>query len=263
MRHLMLFVGMGTALVAAAACRATPASPLTAAAARNDTDAVRRLLAKGHPPDEDGDALTPLMWAARNKGIDAMKVLLDAGAAVDRRDHRNGWTALQHAIHTRAVDAVRLLLERGADPNASDHPGALTPLLMAASEANPAVLKLLLAYGADPRVQGEWGDTPLTRAVSGGALADIDRGLFGGCHPATVRALLDHDPTLRVPDTAAGRQALMWARLHTLQASTRETVHGLATGTSDGAASRSGHGDRCREVLDLVRDGVAPTRAQR
>jgi ankyrin repeat protein len=203
------------------------------------------------------------MWAARTEGIDAMKVLLDAGATVDRRDRRNGWTALQHAIHTRAIHAVRLLLERGADPNASDHPGAPTPLLMASLEADPAVLKLLLAYGADPRVEGEWGDTPLTQAVSGGALSDIDRGLLGACHADTVRALLEHDRTLRLPDSAAGRQALMWARLHSRQASTREVVHGLATGNADGAPTRSGHGDRCREVLDLVNDGVAPTRAQR
>jgi hypothetical protein len=29
-----------------------------------------------------------------------------------------------------------------------------------------------------------------------------------------VRALLDHDPTLRLPDTIAGREALRWARFH-------------------------------------------------
>lgn len=35
-----------------------------------------------------------------------------------------------------------------------------------------------------------------------------------GCHPATVRALPRHDPTLRLPDTIAGREALWWARFH-------------------------------------------------
>jgi hypothetical protein len=29
-----------------------------------------------------------------------------------------------------------------------------------------------------------------------------------------VRALLEHDPTLRLPDTFAGREALWWARFH-------------------------------------------------
>jgi len=191
------------------------------------------------------------MWAARHDALDAVAALLDAGAAVDRRDRRNGWTALQHAVHTASAGAVRLLLERGADANAADHPGALTPLLMASLDADPTVLKLLLSHGADPRVEGEYGDTPLTRAVSGGALADLDRGIFGGCHPATVRALLEHDPTLRLPDTSEGRMAIMWARLHSMRASTRELVH-TAVDRDGLEPEPSGVGQRCREVLGLV-----------
>lgn len=264
MHRMMLLLGMGTALLAGTGCGAPNAgTPLTAAAAANDAERVRALLAGGHTPDEGGDALTALMWAARNGALDAINALLDAGADIDRHAGRNGWTALQHAIHAREIDAVRLLLDRGADPNASDHDGAQTPLLMASIEADPAAVKLLLAYGADPRVGGEWGDTPLTRAVSGGALADLDRGLLGGCHPATVRALLEHDPTLRLPDTPAGRRAVMWARLHAMRASAVEWTHGVATGESDGAGpARSGHGNRCREVLELVRNGVSPARAR-
>ena len=30
----------------------------------------------------------------------------------------------------------------------------------------------------------------------------------------TLSLCLSHDPTLRVPDTAAGRQAIWWARFH-------------------------------------------------
>jgi hypothetical protein len=51
-------------------------------------------------------------------------------------------------------------------------------------------------------------------AVSGGALTDLDQPLLGGCHPATVRALLAHDPSLRLPDMLASREALWWARFH-------------------------------------------------
>src|SRR5205809_2600153 len=63
-------------------------------------------------------------------------------------------------------------------------------------------------------VMGEYGDALLVRAVSGGALSDIDRPLLGGCRLATVRALLEHDPWLRIPDTYAGRSAIWWARFH-------------------------------------------------
>jgi ankyrin repeat protein len=226
MRRLMLCVGAGFGLIAGAACTAAPTTPLAIAAAADDVLAVRRLLAAGNLPDETprgratlvrgtADAtLTPLMWAARRGAVEAMKALIDAGARVDARDSRNEWTALQHAIHTRHAAAALLLLDRGADPNGRSAAGRLTPLLMAADDRDATVVAALLNHGADPRMAGEYGDTPLTRAVSGGALTDIDRPLLGGCRPATVRALLAHDPTLRLPDNFAGRQALRFARFH-------------------------------------------------
>ncbi len=215
MNRFMLLVGMGTALIAAGACQDKPDTPLAAAAARNDVEELRRLLAAGHSPDDPGDALTPLIWAARTGAIDAMTALLDAGADVDARGRsRFQWTPLQHAIHRRETGAARLLLERGADPNASSSPGSLTPLLMAAGDPDPTVVTLLLTYGADLRIGGEYGETPLTQAVSGGALRDIDRPLLGGCRSATVRAMLERDPGLSIPDNYAGRSALWWARFH-------------------------------------------------
>ena len=215
MHRVMLFLGMGAAVLASAACGATPSRPLAAAAAANAADAVRRLLAEGRGADETDDSgITPLMWAARDNALAAMDVLLDRGADVNARDARNRWTPLLHATHTQRPAAVRLLLERGADPNLSA-PRNLAPLLMAADDPNPEIVALLLAHGANPRVEGPAGITPLTQAVSGGALTDLtDRPLLGGCRPATVRALLDHDPTLRIPETFAGRQALWWARFH-------------------------------------------------
>lgn len=262
MRHLMLLFGLGTALLATA-CGPVPETPLTQAAAANDSDAAARLLTAGTPADDRSGMLTALMWAARRGSADVIGLLLDRGADVNAKDGRNGWTALQHAIHTRQVAAVRLLLDRGANPNAADHPGALTPLLMASIEPDPTIVSLLLAHGADPHVEGEWGDTPLTRAVSGGAVADVDRGPFGGCHPATLRTLLEHEPTLRLPDNRAGREALMWARLHLMHASLRENVVVRISGDADQAAAQASEWSRCREVLDLVRDGIDPTRAQR
>ena len=214
MRRFMLAVGMGYALIAANACRAHPGTPLTAAAAANDADAVRRLLATGHRPDEGGDAWTALVWAARENAIAAMTALLDGGADVDRRDRNNQWTPLLHAIHRQHANAVALLLERGADPNVAT-PEGVTPLMMAADDPRPTMVALLLEHGADAHAKGPGGITALTQAVSGGALTDVtDRPLFGGCHPETVRALIAHDATLNIPKSFAGRQAIWWARFH-------------------------------------------------
>jgi len=214
MRHFMLLLGMGTSLIASSACVTSPKGPLAAAAVANAADVVRRLLADGHPPDEAGeDGITPLMWAARYGAIHSMTALLDAGADANARDRGNEWTPLLHAIHKQRPNAVRLLLERGADANAPA-PGGTTPLLMAADDPDPSTVKALLEYGADPHAQGPGGTTPLSQAVSGGAMTDIDRPLFGGCRRATVGALMDHDPSLRVTHNAAGMQAIWWARFH-------------------------------------------------
>jgi uncharacterized protein len=216
MHRFMLLLGLGATLLAAGACDPSPKTPVTQAAARNDVAALRRLLEDGHTVDEGGgDSWTPLIWAARSGSVDAIKVLLDAGADVNLPGSTgDNWdaTPLQHAILQRKPAAVRLLLDRGADVNRGAG-GSLTPLFLAAGDTDPAILKLLLAHGADPKVEDEHGATPLSRAVSAGTLHGPDRPMFGGCRVETVRALVAHDPALRLKRNAAWKDAIWWARL--------------------------------------------------
>lgn len=232
MHRVMLFAGVGLSLLASDGCGDAPSLPLAIAAARNAADTVRTLLFDHHDPDQrDAGGVTPLMWAARHGAVEAMHALLDAGADAAARDTRSGWTPLLYAVHTRHLAAVRLLLERGTDVN--QRAAQTTPLIMAAADPDPAIVELLLTCGADPHQRGADGSTALTVAVSGGALSDIDRPLFGGCHPATVKALLTHHPTLTLPDTVAAREAVWWARFH-----------------------------GCAEVLSLVGEPTPPIRAR-
>jgi len=213
MRHLVLAAGVALPALAAAACGGRPALPLAIVAARNADGTVQQLLREGHAVDErDLYGMTALMWASRAGAANAARALLDGGADPEAHDDRNGWTALFHAIHKRHPSVVRVLLERGAGANARD--GLQTPLMMAAADPDPIYVTLLLAHGADPAARGAGGSTALSEAVSGGAMSDIDRQLFGGCHPATVRALRTHDPSIGLPDTIAARDALWWARFH-------------------------------------------------
>jgi ankyrin repeat protein len=215
MQRFMLLLGLGTALIAAGACAQRPQTPLTQAAARDDVAAIRRLLADGHEADEGGDSWTALIWASRTGSIDAIKLLLDSGADVNLPGPTgDNWdaTPLQHAILQRQAAAVRVLLDRGADPNRSAGPEGLTPLLLAAGDTDPTFLKALLAHGADPTVEGENGVTPLSRAVSAGTLNGPDRPMFGGCRVETVRALIAHDPALRLKRNSAWNNAIWWAR---------------------------------------------------
>lgn len=215
MRRVMLLLGMGYAVLASGACRPGPTRPVGAAAVANAADRVSELLDEGHLADEIDDyGVTPLMWAARYDAVDAMSVLIDAGAHVNARDTNNRWTPLLHAIHKQHPNAVSLLLTHGADPNLAT-PEGVTPLMMAADDVRPAMVRALLEHGADPRVEGPGGATAFTQAVSGGALSDVaDRPLLGGCHADTVRAFLAHDPALKIPATFAGRHAIWWARFH-------------------------------------------------
>ena len=214
MHRAMLLLGLGAALLAAGACAQRPETPLTQAAARNAAAALRHLLDDGHEADEGGDSWTALIWASRSGSIDAIDLLLDSGADVNRPGPTgDNWdaTPLQHAILERQPAVVRLLLDRGADLNRGTS-RSLTPLFLAAGDTDPAILKLLLAHGADPAVEDENGATPLSRAVSAGTLHGPDRPMFGGCRVETVRALIAHDPALRSKRNAAWKDAIWWAR---------------------------------------------------
>ena len=164
---------------------------------------------KEQPPE------SPLIHAARTGSVDTIKLLLESGADVNMPGPTDDdWdaTPLQHAILARQSGAVRLLLERGADPNRVAAPNSPAPLLLAAGDADPTFVNLLLAHGANPTVEDESGVTPLARAVSAGTIHGPDRPMFGGCRVDTVRALLAHDPTLRLKRNAAMSDAIWWAR---------------------------------------------------
>jgi ankyrin repeat protein len=214
MHRFVLQLGVGAALLAAGACVHRPETPLNQAAARNDVAALRHLLDDGHEVDEGGDSWTALIWAARSGSVEAINVLLDSGADVNLPGSTgDNWdaTPLQHAILERQPAAVRLLLARGADANRGAG-GSLAPLFLAAGDTDPAMLELLLAHGADPSVEDEHGATPLSRAVSAGTLKGPDRPMFGGCRVETVRALIAHDPALRLKRNRAWNDAIWWAR---------------------------------------------------
>ncbi|HET6957502.1 MAG TPA: ankyrin repeat domain-containing protein [Vicinamibacterales bacterium] len=219
MYRFMRRAGLVAAMLAAGACAQHPEAPLTQAAARNDVAALRQLLDEGHKADESDTSWTPLIWAARSGSLDAINILIDHGADVNLPGSTgDNWdaTPLQHAILERRPGAVRVLLDRGADPiRSADR--ILAPLFLAAGDTDPTILKLLLAHGADPSVESEDGATPLSRAVSAGTLNGPDRPMFGGCRVETVRALIAHNPPLRVKRNSAWNNAIWWARFQRCQ----------------------------------------------
>ena len=110
------------------------------------------------------------MYASALGSIDAMKLLLKAGADVNAKNAFDA-TALMWCIDQ--PDMVRLLLTKGADLNARSKMGR-TPLLLAASYGgNSEVVKLLLARGANVMARDDFEITPLIAATQANDLATV------------------------------------------------------------------------------------------
>ncbi|KAI8144368.1 hypothetical protein BJV82DRAFT_513051 [Fennellomyces sp. T-0311] len=92
------------------------AQRLARAASMGDIHTMKSIL-RDHPyvdlnqADELG--VTPLIHATYFDQIEAIRVLLDAGAIVDQQD-KKGWTALMWAVSNQHVETARFLLDRGA-----------------------------------------------------------------------------------------------------------------------------------------------------
>jgi uncharacterized protein len=88
---------------------------------------------QGEQPPATG-GMTPLLFAARDGLLDAAKLLVEAGAAVNTADP-NGLTPLLMAITNGQLPVAQWLLEHGADPKSTDWYGR-TPLWAAVEMRN-------------------------------------------------------------------------------------------------------------------------------
>lgn len=134
--------------------------------------------------------------AAENGNVEAINVLLEAGADVNARNE-DGGTPLHSAAARGHAKAVKRLLKEGADVNAKNKSG-VTPLHVGARKY-PYLAMVLLEAGADVHAKDEAGGTPLHHAA-----------YFGRVKIA--RVLLKAGADVHAKDEA-GRTALHWAAL--------------------------------------------------
>jgi ankyrin repeat protein len=129
-------------------------------------ESMRILLAHGAAPDpvDSLNNCTPLLYL-RTGGLKAVKLLVDAGARLDRRVI-NGDTPLHVVADFDSGAAIAYLLKRGLDPNASGYRGR-RPLHVAvtAYHANAGAVKALLRGGASVNATDSSGQTPLHYAA--------------------------------------------------------------------------------------------------
>jgi ankyrin repeat protein len=140
----------------------SPSASLVAAIRNNDLTALRSTTnaANVNTPDERGR--TPLMIAAGTGTLEAMTILLAAGADPNLGDS-TGTTPLMYGA--RDIAKVRLLLEKGARANDKSRQGQTALLIAASTSGSLETVRLLVSKGADARVVGSGGRTGLILAA--------------------------------------------------------------------------------------------------
>ena len=186
----------------------------------------------------DDRGATPLMHAAAIGSIEAVRLLLDAGADVNARnasgatallwadgDHAKSWLLIREGADVHATsklrktpllalagrpgnaDLLRALLDRGVDPNMADA-GGNTALMSAAETGDLEMVRLLVDKGADVNASSAFGFTALINAVTANWVDSATLLLGRG---ANCNAANDHHGTVRHGPVAIGHISVLMA----------------------------------------------------
>jgi ankyrin repeat protein len=186
LRHLLAMLFL-IPLLASTAWAQRDNDDFVLAAANDQVDRVRAMLARGVGPDVvNALGETALAVAARAGNAATLDVLLAAHAEVDART-RFGDTALSLAALGGHLPIVKRLRSAGAKV---DVPRTWTPLIYAATGGHDDVVRYLLGEGADINATSPSGTTALMMAVREGRFSTVDLLLAARADPNRRN---DHD----------------------------------------------------------------------
>ncbi|HBE67481.1 MAG TPA: ankryin [Planctomycetaceae bacterium] len=154
-------------------------TPLLSAIAFDNLELVRFLLKHGADPNvRVNDGYTCLLTASESDTEDSITIvaeLIQAGANIHTTGI-NGFTPLHMAAARGHVEKARLLIDAGAGVNRrKDIDASETPLMEAAFTGQPSTVHLLLANGADPSMRDTVNNrTPLEIAQDAAKGPDPD-----------------------------------------------------------------------------------------
>lgn len=131
--------------------------------------------AEPEKPDE------ALLLAAAHGDVEGVRSALSRGARLDQAVDRNNSTALAKAAYQNRVEAARVLVAAGADVNRKDD-SEQSPFLIATSEVgdDPRLLELFLAHGGDVTATDSYNGTGAIRAAHRGYAQIVDRLVVAG-----------------------------------------------------------------------------------
>ena len=229
------------------------AALLRASAAEGRAGHLKRLLAEGvNKDDADEHGTTAVMYAAMNGHPVCLRLLLEAGADVNKKNGSESTpmdnSAMIVAAGNGEADCLRLLLDAGADKEAANVVGE-TPLHFAAGFGHTACVKMLLEAGADKNTVDAKGGSPMMGAAAQG---------FADC----LRVLLEAGADVNKLD-ADGISALHAAAKHgkadclrlLLEAGAEiDRLGGPTRGTELMVAAAYGHTDCVRMLIEAGAD---------
>jgi uncharacterized protein len=128
----------------------------------NQIKELTSALLNTEPDVTDGRGSTPLIIATYYNHMEAVELLLSAGADTESRDGI-GNTALMGTCFKGHLEVTELLIGAGADVDAVNGNGA-TALTFAATFGHTALVKLLLDHQANPMIRDRAGKTPVDHA---------------------------------------------------------------------------------------------------
>uniref|UniRef100_A0A1I7W1Z3 ANK_REP_REGION domain-containing protein n=1 Tax=Loa loa TaxID=7209 RepID=A0A1I7W1Z3_LOALO len=192
---------------------------LIVAARTGQADIVKDFISDFDLEDTDADGWTALLDAAYMGHEEVVKILLEAGAAVDYSDML-GWSPLMWAVYKNHYACAQLLIQFKAHVNLIDEEDNLTPLIIAAGRGYVPFVELLIGAGAEVNACDKFGSTALIWAARRGykpiiellldAGAELDAvGMYGstalmmatrGNFIGIVKLLLSREPNINTVD---------------------------------------------------------------
>ncbi|KAJ3115191.1 enhancer of mRNA decapping [Phlyctochytrium bullatum] len=181
---------------------------LLAVAAKGDVKQLKKIIQSGRVNVEtrDPNGWTPLSSAASNGHLDAVTLLVKAGAQINTRSS-TGWTPLALASLTGHLDVVQYLVVHNANIEAqTDH--KWTPIYSASYAGHATIVSWLLDQGAKADSGNDHNWYPLSSAANAGHLeavkvlvekgkADLECRNDDGSTPLFLAAMNNHLPVVQ------------------------------------------------------------------
>ena len=161
----------------------TGLTPLMMSAANGKLQAVKCLLKQGADPSlQDNRGWNVLHFASRGGNPEVIELMLSHVPNIDSRTKMSSTPLMIAAVNDK-LQAVKCLLEQGADPSLQDNDG-WNMLHYASRGGNPEVIELMLSHVSSIDSITKEGDTPLMIAADYDKLQAVKYLLKQGADPS-------------------------------------------------------------------------------